>query len=410
MMRATHSLSGLIVLLLFACSMQDTDNQTFNKEILNGYVQKGPFINGASITISALDKNFNQTGISYHTNVSDNSGKFEQKDFVLSSNFVEIKADGFYFNENEGELSSAPLTLNAVTDLSNDSSVNVNVLTHLEKSRIEYLVKVKKLTFVTAQTQALKEILAIFSFIKPDIAKPEDLNLISEGEDNAILFAVSVIIQGFRSTGTMSELMANIISDIREDGVLNDSTIGSTLLNDAKYIDLSKVRTNMVNRYASLGISTNIPNFEKYIRQFIDSSDFTSTKAINYPLNSQYGTNALHDSVMSVKRLTNYSLAASLPMGTHLKIILKGGLWGYFIMPSGPKNWTINTYDYLLRTQTFTATESGKDSDLIIQFDTPGTTSIEFYENNAITPTKIKSLVVEEGVENNDNPPNDTIH
>jgi len=409
-MRATHLLSGLTILLLFACTMPETNNQTLNKEILNGYVQKGPFINGSSITISALDRNLNQTGISYHTNVSDNSGKFEQKDFVLSSNFVEIKADGFYFNENDGDLSSAPLTLNAITDLSNDSSVNVNVLTHLEKSRIEYLVKVKEMTFETAQAQALKEILAIFSFDKPDIAKPEDLNLISEGEDNAILFAVSVIIQGFRSTGSMSELMANIITDIREDGVLNDSTIGTTLLNDAKYIDLTRVRTNMVNRYATLGISTNIPDFEKYIRHFIESTDFISSKEIVYPLNSQYGKNALHDSVMTVQRLTNYSLAATVPVGMHLKIVLKGGLWGYFIMPSGPKNWTITTYDFLLKTQTFTATESGKESDLIIQFDEPGITTIEFYENNAVTPTKIKSLKVEERVENNDNPPNDTIH
>ncbi len=410
MMRAKHLLSGLTILLLFACTMQDPDNQAFNKELLNGYAQKGPFINGASITISALDMNLNQTGITYHTNVSDNSGKFEEKDFVLSSNFVEIKADGFYFNENEGDLSSAPLTLYAVTDLSNDSSVNVNVLTHLEKSRIEYLVKEKKMTFVTAQAQALKEILAIFSFDKPDIAKPEDLNLINEGEDNAILFAVSVIIQGFRSTGTMSELMANIITDIREDGVLNDSTIGTSLLNDAKYIDLSKVRTNMVNRYASLGISTNIPDFEKYIRHFIESTNFTSSKEIVYPLNSQYGTNILHDSVTSVQRLSNYSLAATLPVGMHLKIVLKGGMWGYFIMPSGPRNWTISTFDFLLRTQTFIATESGKESDLIIQFSELGITTIEFYENNALTPTKIKSLKVDGSIENNDNPPNDTIH
>lgn len=389
---------ALLFTLIYSCKKDESNNVIIKKELFNGYVQKGPFINGSSITISELNDKLNQTGRSYSTTIADNSGKFEQKNIELSSNYVSLKADGFYFNENIGDKSSAQLTLSAIADITDESSVNVNILTHLEKSRIEYLVNQKGFTFKNAKAQAIKDILTLFSIKKDDIVNSETLSLIKDGDDNAILFAISIIIQGYRTTADMSELLANIISDIKEDGQLNDSTLGSKLIDDAKLLDLVMVRQNMEARYKDLGISITLPSFEKYVKIFIDSTKYKRVKAIDYPSTSNYGTNILNDLVTSVTIPqgkdpgVNYSMAASLPVGTNLKVILKGGLWYYRFMPDGPINWTISQYDN--EEQSFTATESNKSCDLNIQFSNPDTLTVEFYENNSVTPSKIKKLIV----------------
>ena len=72
--------------------------------------------------------------ITYNTQILDNSGYFFANGLNLNSSFVTLRADGFYFNEVCGEPSNAQITLNAITDLNNVPAVNVNTLTHLEKS------------------------------------------------------------------------------------------------------------------------------------------------------------------------------------------------------------------------------------------------------------------------------------
>lgn len=387
--------------MISSCKKDESDSLIVRKESLSGYVQKGPFINGTSITIFELDNTLNQTGRSYNTTIADNSGAFEQRNIELASNYVALRADGFYFNENTGSKSSAQLTLNAIANVSDESTVNVNILTHLGKSRIEYLVSKKQFTFENAKAQAQKDILKIFGYEKTDIAKAESLSLIKDGDDNAILFAISIIMQGHRTTADMSELLANIISDIKEDGELTDSSIGSQLIDDARLLDLPKIRLNMENRYKELGVSVNIPPFEKYVKFFIDNTKYRPTKVIDYPATSGYGINILSDQTTKViipkgkDSAIAYSMAAHLPVGTNLKVVLKGGVWFYAAMPNGPINWQISPYDGQNRMQNFIAIESGKKSDLNIQFSIPDTLSIEFYENYSATPTKVKKLIVE---------------
>jgi len=196
----------------------------------------------------------------------------------------------------------------------------------------------------------------------------------------------------------MSELLADIITDIKEDGHLNDSTLGSKLIDDAKLLDLVMVRKNMEARYKDLGLSITLPSFEKYVKIFIDSTKYKRVKVIDYPLTSNYGTNILNDLVTSVTLPKekdpgiDYSMAAILPIGANLKVVLKDGLWFYRVIPNGPINWTISQYKN--EEQSFTATESGKNCDLNIQFSKPDTLTVEFYENNSVTPNKIKKLIV----------------
>lgn len=385
-----------LVIVFFACVDETPVATGVKKELITGFVQKGPFINGSSITIAELDNSLNQTGRVYYSSIFDNSGKFEQQNIELISKYALLKADGFYFNENTGTNSNSQFTLFALADLSDKNSVNVNILTNLERSRTEYLLKKGSHSFTEAKKEAQKEILDIFSITKPEMANSEDLDLVIAGEDNAILLAISIIIQGFRNTADMSELIANIVSDFREDGVLTDQTLGCLLINDARLLDLAKIRTNIEKKYQNIGLSVVVPDFEKYVNMFIENTPYVSTKKIIYPKTSNYGINLLNDSLISIDRTINdnfgYTMAASLPVGTSLKIVLSGGIWYYMESPRSPINWNISIYNNEM--QTFTVTESGKDCDVQIQLWGSDTISVEYYENNAVTATKIKKLVL----------------
>src|SRR6056297_823408 len=129
---------------------------------ISGVVQKGPFINGTGIIVTELSPGLIQTGKTFSSQILDNQGKFELNQLVLNSRFIELRADGFYFNETLGRKSDAQLTLYALSDLS-EEAVNVNLLSHLEKQRIHYLMS-EGAIFSQAKEQAQEEILDIFGF------------------------------------------------------------------------------------------------------------------------------------------------------------------------------------------------------------------------------------------------------
>jgi hypothetical protein len=376
--------------------------QPLKKDVFSGYVQKGPFVNGSSVTISELDTALNQTGRSYFTTIIDNSGSFEQKKIELISSFVQLKADGYYFNEVTGQLSSGQLTLYAVADISSVISANINVLTHLEKSRVEYLVSQKGLTFKEAKRQAQTEVLNVFSIKLAADSTSESLNLSTDGENNAVLLAVSCILQGQLSAAEMSQLMANISTDITTDGKLDSLSLGSRLLDNARFTNLATVRANLVVKYAELGLSQSvIPQFEKYVKQFMDSTTFKPKLLITYPDAGNYGANVLNtkDSVFLLSQtyqstMHHYSMKADLPIGTTLKIIMKKGVWVYGALPA-PINWTVSTYNTPTQTQVFNVVESGKPNDIDLMFISAGIVTIEFYENGATTPTRIKQIAIQ---------------
>lgn len=268
----------LFILILFFTSCE-TDNDlknSFTMDKVNGYVQKGPYLNGTAITISELAEDLVPTGNNYPSQILDNKGTFEVKNVKLSSPYVEVKADGYYFNEVSNTNSTAPLTLFALSDLKNRSNLNVNVLSTLEKGRVSFLVSIGS-SFKEAKKQAQSEILSIFEIERSEMEASDLLDITKQGEDHAILLAISVILQGKLTVPEFSELLANISTDIREDGILNSKTLGSMLINNAKALQPDQVRKNLEARYEILGLAVTIPDFEKYIQQFIANTEFEFT-------------------------------------------------------------------------------------------------------------------------------------
>jgi uncharacterized protein (TIGR02145 family) len=259
----------IISIIIFAMACEKKEGQTeIIKEKVSGLVQKGPYINGTSVEMFELNSSLEQTGNVFSTQITDNKGSFELNNVALSSSYVEFAANGFYFDEVEGEISPAPLNLYALSDITDISTINVNILTHLEKRRVEYLINNDE-NFAEAKTISQSEIIAIFGFDKAEMQNSETLDISVNNDDNAILLAVSLILQGERSVGDLTELLAGISTDIYQDGTLNDVAIMSDLRSSTIELNLQNIRENLVARYESLGITATIPNFEKYIADFL---------------------------------------------------------------------------------------------------------------------------------------------
>ena len=298
----------LFIPFVFTCSSDSSNDDTnpdqqffIENAVVNGFAQKGPFLNGSSILLSELDENFNQTGLNYNTQIIDNSGIFQLNGISLVSEYATLRADGFYYNEVCGIQSNSQITLNAISNISDISNINLNVLTHLEKSRVEYLILNNSNTFEEAKLQAQSEILSIFN-IDETINPSENLDISGNTDGDAILIAISSILQGFRSEAEFSEIMANIITDIRTDGELNSETIGSQLISQAVLLSPEEITNNIEDRYENLGIDINVPNFSVYIEDFITNSSYEiiSTNIFEYPISGSWGMNILNPNIIDI--------------------------------------------------------------------------------------------------------------
>jgi hypothetical protein len=418
MKRINRTICLIIVLVtmtfLSNCTKDDSKSQDTIQNV-KGYAQKGPFINGSSVTVFDLQTNLAPTGKTFNAQITDNKGTFELNNIALSSNYVRLRADGFYYNEITGKQSLAQITLYALSDISGKSNININLLTNLEKPRVEYLMKNGK-SFADSKVQAQKEILALFNIQKSTIKTSEVMNIAESGDDNGILLAVTSILQGFRSESELTELMANIGEDISTDGVLNSDALGSALINDAVHLDTTAIKNNLTNRYNAIGAQANIPKFGKYIPNFISQTKYKIISSlITYPLTGINGNNilALTETNFTSDLNTSLSLAALIPKVGSLKIqitalssdttyvnpndtvpghiITHPALW-YYSVGSGI-NWSVSPFDVNTNTQTFTAIEAGKACDLSMRFD-KGEFRIAYFEMNPNKQTKEKMITV----------------
>ncbi len=402
----TLNIFTILFLILFSFSCQDgdiTDEENLPKIFtINGYVQKGPYLNGTSIDISELNDDLVQTGKNFSAQILDNKGTFEIKNIELTSQFVELKANGFYFDEVRNENSAAQLTLFALSDLNEQSKMNVNILSSLEKSRVNYLVSNGSI-FTDAKKQAQKEILAIFEIERNEMANSELLDISKTGEDNAVLLAISVIMQGYLPVSDLSELLANMSTDIREDGLLNNEALGTILINNAKAIKLQEIRENLQARYHYLSLEAIIPDFEKYVNQFIDNTEFEFTAYIKYPETGNNGANILDKNKIEYNTGT-YSMKAILPEGSNLKVKIIGEY--HWMYPAFQDNtgWNKSNWNDEEMGRTFTATRTGEiDFEMMLQYYSSSdeytfTNQVEVlvYENEDVSPTWTKTIDIKE--------------
>ena len=265
------------VLFLAACgddsenaggTVEDGEVVAIVDKTISGVSQKGPFVNGSSVTVQELNgKTLAQTGLGFEGKIKNDLGEFSVKVNKLESQYALLKANGFYRNEVTGEKSKSQITLYALTDLSNRDEVNVNLLTHLAYERSLYLATVDTLSVAKAKKQAEAEIFKSFG-IEGDFAAAEDLNIFGADDQSAALLAVSILMQSDLSEGDFSERLADYAADIESDGIWNDAKTATEIADWASNRSLTGTLTAIRNNIAGWGLSADVPAFEMYVNNF----------------------------------------------------------------------------------------------------------------------------------------------
>jgi len=235
---------------------------------ISGVSQKGPFVNGSSVTVQELEgKTLAQTGRSYEGKIKNDRGEFSVNVVNLESQFALLKANGFYRNEVTGEQSKSQVTLYALTDLSDRDEVNVNLLTHLEYERSLNLATNKGMTIAKAKNQAEKEIFATFG-IEGDFGSSEDLNIFGSGDGSAALLAISTLMQGDLKEADFSKRLADYATDIETDGTWDNEKVQTAIADWAAKTSLKDGFASIRKNIESWELSDKVPAFEKYANSF----------------------------------------------------------------------------------------------------------------------------------------------
>jgi hypothetical protein len=257
---------ALLLVFSTSCDLLEK-SESIKKEKVSGVIQKGPFVSGTSVFMYELNPQLGQSGKSFTTSILDDSGMFEFNTIELMSNYVELISMGFYFNEVTGQISTSPISLTSISDIEDRTSINVNVITHLEKRRIEKLLREGK-SFSEAKIQSRNEVLSVFSITFTSDVTSEDFDISKNSEEGAILLSISILVQGNRTVGQVTELLSKIQNDIFDNGKIDDLSIHQSLYESFQRVDQKKIRQNLNTRLIQLNNSSQIPNFEKYLDIF----------------------------------------------------------------------------------------------------------------------------------------------
>lgn len=248
----------------------DSENISVTLNEVSGVSQKGPFLMGSKVQMFEISngRSLNQSGKSFNGKISNDKGEFKIKGSKLCSQYVILEASGYYRNENTGKNSESELTLLAISNVSDRNTININLLTHLEYERVNYLVIQQKMKVDEAKKQAQKEILDIFYIDNAKFSNSEDLNIAGTNDEDGALLAISVLLQGDRKEGQFSELLTKFAIDMEEDGEWNDDANKNAIADWAAEIVHSGRIATIRNNVEKWQLSDIVPNFEKYINIF----------------------------------------------------------------------------------------------------------------------------------------------
>ncbi len=381
----TKTLLFLTALLFtfLGCDDGDENNNIDNEVIeptiyqLTGCVQKGPFISGTVIELYELDANFQQTGKSFTSEIISNNGSFELDNIPLESSNIELKANGYYYNEVSGLLSESQLNLKAIATINQEATININLLSHLVVDRIKQLITLGD-NYETAKQTAQSELLDVFKISDISINAFELLSLDNNNNESAILIAISVIIQSNNNAAELTQFLGNLKSDFSDNGTVDNAEMLANLLFNAKSIEAADIRSNLTKKYTELGQSITIPDFEQYIELFIGDDSGDPTTEITFPSNGKHGSNllAMNDND-EISKGTTYSLAAAFPNDLDLILTLKINSANGNIVPTVDERkqefWigSLNNRDEIY------AQTKGQIADLPILFNDTGDIEIE---------------------------------
>lgn len=253
----------VFVIVFYSCEKDTPTDENVKQKNVVGLVEKGPFISGSSVNIYELDNHLNGTGRVFEAKTDDEGAFSINTSTSRGLQYIKLSVNGFYFNEFTGKLSDAPIVLEALADVSQTESanINVNVLTHLEASRVLKLVS-SGISFQDAKQQAQRELLDAFLITNKSL-KPEEISITDNNTYANILLAVSSILLNGRSDAQFSEFMSEIRDDL-VDGAIS-AEMKPKIVQSSLGLNHTQIKEHIKNRYAELGKTVEIGAFELFI-------------------------------------------------------------------------------------------------------------------------------------------------
>lgn len=392
---------ALIGMLAFTSCTKEKVGGTFS---FSGKVQKGPFVTGTTINVNELNENLGQTGKAFTTSITSDDGSFSLANLEMESDLALLTANGFYFNEVLGRLSSAQITLQALADLTDGSTVNINVLTHITKARIETLVR-EGVSFSDAKRKAEGEFQDFLGVTEHFNQGFEQMSIVSQGDFNAMLLAFSIILQRPSNNtaviptlpAELTWLMTNLSTDFADNGTIDNEALVDTLLYNISMQNQVYIRRNLQNYYSGLGLDVDIPDFESYIALFQAAHQELVTEFV-YPDEASPAPelgpggevpNILVKDATQFDGTQSFVVAAITPLGKTLKVKITGNTWLDTSLNNG---WVITEH-----TNNSYTIEAQRQNELVsmliclLNDSKDGSATIEYYEDSD-TPSFTKQI------------------
>ena len=250
-----------------ACSQHDESYDDFvpTALIIKGKVEKGPLVRGSVIELRSLDQHLSPNGASYSARIENNTGDFNFGSLKINSPYAKLTADGYFFNEVAGALSAGTIKLDAIADLSDYSTTNVNVLTHIKSQRIMHLVVNEGLTLREANKQAQRELLSQFGLQKYAESDASQYSIIAGNDAAGVLIAISSYVLSDRSEAEIVEYLSKLSTEFSTTGAFSAST-KERLQRTKNYLNgrLDEIAQNIVNRYDELGYEVQVKDLAYY--------------------------------------------------------------------------------------------------------------------------------------------------
>jgi hypothetical protein len=275
-----------VFILINSCEKEEnSSNNSFSLPIdafIEGYIQKGPFIEGAIVRITELDDQLNQTQTIHTVSIDNNLGHYNYA-ATIDSRCLEFSITGNYYNETTGETSESEITLSALVETDYDINANLNVLTTISKKRILYLMQKSGLSFFEAREITEQEILSQFSIEEDNLKHFHQMDITENDASGAILLAITVILQNNRNAAQLNQFLTRLEDDLQYDGKIKTFYL-EIIQEQLSTLDITGIKDNLNEWYSAAGDNLTVPNFEAYINDVL-SIDLTSNLLAYYPCN-----------------------------------------------------------------------------------------------------------------------------
>ena len=251
----------------------DSEKIAISLDTLSGLSQKGPFLKGSMVYLYELSdgRTLKQTNGNFTSEITSDDGRYSFQSRDLVSQYALIVVDGKYQNEVTGKPTTTNIKLQAYTNMLMRKSANVNLLTHLEKNRVFYLVTKKGMTVRAAKKQAQAEIFKQFHIDTTGFkGESEDLDVFGKTDADAALLAISILLQGEDDETALSVLLTEISGDMEKDGLWNEgeaAAVKAKIADWAMVADLGGFLVKIGDNVTNWGLGE-APNFEKFIRNY----------------------------------------------------------------------------------------------------------------------------------------------